>query len=89
MKRLVIYSSKTGNTEKLANTIGDSLTTNFDIAHINTAPEPHNYDVIFVGYRLNNGSIDEDLKEYFNQVSGKKYFFLVQWGLIHLHLMED
>jgi len=80
MRRLVIYSSETGNTEKLANAIGESLTTNFDIAHINIAPEPHNYDVLFIGYRINKGSIDEELQEYLNQVKGKKIFIFGTMG---------
>ena len=80
MKHLVIYSSETGNTENLANAIGESLTTNFDIAHVNIAPEPLNYDVIFVGYRINNGSIDKELKEYLQQVRGKKIFLFGTMG---------
>ena len=80
MKHLVIYCSKTGNTEKLANAIGESLTTNFDITHVNMAPDPHDYDVLFVGYKLNNGSIDEALKEYFKQISGKKIFLFGTLG---------
>lgn len=80
MKHLVIYSSETGNTEKLANTIGESLATNFDIAHVNMAPEPYSYDVLFVGYRLNKGSIDDNLKKYLNSIQGKKIFIFGTMG---------
>ena len=80
MKHLVIYSSETGNTKKLADAIGDSLATNFDIAHVNMAPEPYSYDVLFVGYRLTRGSIDDTLKNYLNSIRGKKIFLFGTMG---------
>ncbi|MCM1992110.1 flavodoxin family protein [Oceanirhabdus seepicola] len=80
MKYLVIYSSETGNTKKLANTIGESLGNNFDIAHVSMAPEPFSYDVLFVGYRLTSGSIDDNLKEYLSSIRGKKIFLFGTMG---------
>ncbi len=80
MKHLVIYSSETGNTEKLANIIGESLATNFDISHIDMAPDPYSYDILFVGYRLNKGSLDENLKDYLSNIQGKKIFLFGTMG---------
>lgn len=81
MNKLVVFSSETGNTEKLANTVADTLVTNYEISHINLAPDPSNYDILFIGYKLNRGSIDPELIEYLEMLTNKRIFLFGTMGV--------
>lgn len=74
MKWLIVYSSSTGNTKKIAEAIEKSLDDS-DIYQINDLP--HNiplsdYDVIAVGYWLTRGGPDKSIKTFLGQLHNKK-----------------
>ena len=48
MKSLVVYSTKTDNTKKLAYTIYDSLPGEKEISFVGDAPDPNDYDFVAV-----------------------------------------
>lgn len=83
MKYAVIYSSKTGNTEKLAEQIRESLPgqecTYFGIAEQVTSDEEkmallQAADVVFVGFWTDKGSCDDSVASVLEAVEDKKLF---------------
>lgn len=80
MNRLIVFSSETGNTEKLASAVESTLITNVDKCHVNLAPNPSDYDIFFVGYRLNRGTIDPELQDYFKNIHNKKVYLFGTMG---------
>ncbi len=58
MKILVTYFSQTGNTQKVAEAIFDSLELpEKEIAEINAAPDPGAYQLVFVGFPVHSNSV--------------------------------
>ena len=75
MKNLIVYSSKGGNTKKLAEELFKQLPEDKDIAPVSTAPDPGKYDVVCVGFWLKGGQPDPAAQEYLKQCSGKIFLF--------------
>ena len=50
MKSLVVYSSRTGNTEKVARAIHEILPAPCDIHSVETAPDPGDYGFVAIGF---------------------------------------
>lgn len=72
MKILVTYSSKTGNTEKIANAVYEALKDkDADIKKIADA-DFGGYDVIVLGYWLKSGTANDEAAEAMKKLSGKK-----------------
>jgi flavodoxin len=76
MKSLVIYSSQTGNTEKLARVVYDYLDGEKEIHSITDAPDPVDYDFIAAGFWLKSGKPDPASLEYLPKIGGNKKVFL-------------
>lgn len=76
MKSLVIYSSQTGNTEKLARIVYDYLEGEKEIYGIGDAPDPSDYDLIAVGFWLKSGKPDPAALEYLPKLGNNKKVFL-------------
>lgn len=56
MKKFVIaYSSKTGNTKKVAEAMHSTCADNFDLVDIETQPDLSGYDMVVVGYWVDKG----------------------------------
>jgi len=72
MKILNVYSSKTGNTRKIAEAIFDILPEPKEMFSVEDAPSPDLYDFIAVGFWVNRGMADEKAKEYMKRIKGKK-----------------
>ena len=82
MKKLIVYSSKTGTTEKCAGILGQNL---IDATIINLATiqneDINKYDLIIIGSPIRMGMIDKKVKEFlsknFNILRNKMvcYFF--------------
>jgi flavodoxin I len=64
MKSLIVYSSQTGNTKKLAEAIYDTIADPKDIYPVASAPEADGYDFIAVGFWLLGGKPDTAASEY-------------------------
>ncbi len=76
MKNLVVYSSKTGNTKKLAEAIYDYLPEEKEIYQVNHAPDPSDYTFVAVGFRIENGQPDKAAQEYLKKFIDEKELFL-------------
>ena len=72
MKILIVYSSITGNTRKVAETIFDILPESKELFSVEDAPSPDLYDFIAVGFWVNRGMADEKAQEYMKRIKGKK-----------------
>lgn len=75
MKNLIVYSSKGGNTKKLAEELFKQLPDDKDIAPVSQAPAPGDYDVVCVGFWLKGGQPDPAAQEYLKKCSGKIFLF--------------
>jgi flavodoxin len=75
MKSLVVYSSQSGNTKKLAQAMYESLTASKAMYPVSEAPDPAGYDFIALGFWLQAGKPDPKSAEYLAKI-GKKPLFL-------------
>ena len=72
MNSLVVFSSLTGNTEKIARAIYDSMKFKKDIVSINEDFKLEQYDLIAIGYWVNKGTCDEKVEEIISSIHNKK-----------------
>ncbi len=79
MKTLIVYSSKTGNTRKLAQAIHLELPC-ADLSRVEMAPNPCNYDLILLGFWVENGTADENMQLYMKRLSGQKVALFATLG---------
>ena len=75
MKSLVVYSSQTGNTRKLAEAVFGALSGDKALYPVDEAPDPSGYGFIAVGFWLMGGKPDPKSTEYLGRV-GKQPLFL-------------
>ena len=75
MKSLIVYSSQSGNTKKLAQAVYESLTGSKEMCAVTAAPDPAGYDFIALGFWLQAGKPDAKSAEYLARI-GKKPLFL-------------
>ncbi len=81
MKALVIYSSQTGNTKKLAEAVYESISGEKDIFSVDEAPDPDAYDLVAIGFWLQAGKPDPKAAEYLPKIdSGKQLFLFATHG---------
>jgi len=78
MKTLLIYSSKTGNTKKVAEAIGEAL--EVIPVPVEENPNPADYDLIVAGYWVDRGTADGKMKSYLAKISGKKVALFATLG---------
>lgn len=79
MKSVVLYSSKTQNTQKLANAIKDVL--KIESFDINSNPDINQFDLIFYGFWVDKGEIDEVAKNFLDKITGKKLALFYTAGI--------
>ncbi len=80
MKALVVYSSQTGNTEKLAKAVQDALPGGTECLPVDQAPEPAGYDFVAVGFWFKAGQPDPKSAEYLQKIQGAKVFLFATHG---------
>ncbi|MCK5193497.1 MAG: flavodoxin family protein [Desulfobulbaceae bacterium] len=80
MKTLLVYSSKTGNTKKLAEAIHDSLTGEKEIFSVENAPDPDGYDLIAVAFWFQAGKPDPKSQEYLAKITNQKVILAATHG---------
>jgi len=76
MKSLIVYSSQSGNTRKLADAVYESLNGEKEICSINEAPASEGYDLIAVGFWLMAGKPDPKAGEYLAKLGKEDRLFL-------------
>jgi len=71
MESLVVYSSQTGNTRKLAEAVYEALPGKKELYPVDEAPDPSDYDFIAVGFWFMQGKPDPKSTEFLGRI-GKK-----------------
>ncbi len=69
---LIVYSSKTGNTEKVAKALYAAAEERCDIVSVQNAVALDGYKVIFAGYWVDKGEPDQAMQEFLQKLSDKK-----------------
>ncbi|HBI15566.1 MAG TPA: flavodoxin family protein [Desulfobulbaceae bacterium] len=77
MKTLVVYSSKGGNTRKLAETAFARLVGNKEIWPVAEAPDPAGYDQVVVGFWFQGGQPDPASQEFLKKCARAGRLFLL------------
>lgn len=72
MKSLVVYSSRTGNTLKVARAIYDALPDPKEIFSAKEAPDPSGYDFLALGFWVDKGTVNAGSAQYMETVKDKK-----------------
>ena len=80
MKALVVYSSQTGNTKKLAEAVYETLTCEKEIFPVADAPDPAGYDLVALGFWFQAGKPDPKSAEYMARVKDNKVFLFATHG---------
>lgn len=71
MRALIVYSSLTGNTKKVAEAIAQIIPA-CELHPVESAPAPDGFDFIGLGYWVDKGMPDKKCQEYLSGVQGKK-----------------
>lgn len=74
MKALVVYSSKTGNTKKLAEALYSAVQFEKKIVSIADNPDPTEYDFVAVGFWLQEGQPDSATVDFLPKIGRKEVF---------------
>ena len=80
MKTMVVYSSKTGNTKKVAEAVFNVMPESCELYDVETAPDPINYDFIALGYWVDKGEPDSQSLEYMKKVRNRKVALFATLG---------
>ncbi len=72
MKAMVVYSSLTGNTKKIAQSIWGVMPEGTEIYAVENAPSPAGYDFIAMGFWVDKGTADSKAQEYMTGIKKKK-----------------
>ena len=77
---LVVYSSMTGNTKKIAEAIFQVLPKGSEIFSVEEAPPADNYEKVAIGYWADKGTADKKAMEYLNKVTDAQVFIFATLG---------
>ncbi|MFZ0612822.1 MAG: flavodoxin family protein [Desulfobacterales bacterium] len=80
MKTLIVYSSQSGNTRKLAEAVFDAIDTETEIYPIEKAPDPGGYNPVAVGFWLRAGKPDPLSLEFLSKIKGQRLFLFATHG---------
>ncbi|MDR1044352.1 MAG: flavodoxin family protein [Candidatus Adiutrix sp.] len=80
MKSLVVYSTLTGNTRKIAEALAEALPPGAECFNLRDAPEPEAYDLILPGFWVNRGQADQASLAYLEKIKGQKVVFFFTLG---------
>lgn len=87
MKALVLYSSETGRTKKLAEAVRAVLPANTDFLPMEQAPKSFDdYDIVFAGIWFLNLKLDEKSQAVLPRLNAKKIAF---FATMHRDLFSD
>lgn len=83
MKALVAYSSKTGNTKKLAEALYNAVQFEKDLVSISDNPDPTEYDFVAVGFWLQDGLPDPAAQHFLPKIGRKQVFLFTTHCAAH------
>ncbi len=72
MSLLVVYSSRTGNTRKIAEAAQEVLPDDVVLVPVAEAPAPNGHDAVAVGYWVDRGRPDPKALKYMESLNGAK-----------------
>jgi len=80
MKTLIVYSSKSGNTKKLAKVAYDFLPGENFLRAVEEKPDSTGYDFVVVGFWLQGGKVDPESREYLAAIAPGNLFLFATHG---------
>lgn len=80
MKHLIVYSSVTGNTKKVAEAIAQVLDRTAELYPVEAAPSADPYDLVVVGFWVNRGTADQKAQAYLRSIHGKNVALFATLG---------
>lgn len=80
MKILIVYSSRTGNTQKLAETVYGWLAGEKTLCAVEEAPDPAGFDLVVLGFHLMGGKPDPKSADYLSKIGRTKLFLVATHG---------
>jgi flavodoxin len=80
MKTLIVYSSQTGNTKKMADAVNDVIGGEKTLCPVGEAPHPAGYDLVVLGFWLMAGKPDPKASDYLAGVGDAKLFLFATHG---------
>lgn len=69
---LIVYDSKTGNTDKVAKALAEGAGKRCILSKINEAPATNDFSLVVAGYWVDKGAPNASMKKYLNSLHGKK-----------------
>ena len=69
---LIVYDSKTGNTEKVAKALAEAAGERCVLAQVEAAPAAYDFAVVVAGYWVDKGAPNAKMKKYLENLHGKK-----------------
>ncbi|MDR1658282.1 MAG: flavodoxin family protein [Deltaproteobacteria bacterium] len=79
MKILVAYSSLTGNTQKVAEAVRNSLPTGTVLASVKEA-DPEGFDLVFIGFWVDKGRADSSTRSFMGKLKNQQTAFFFTLG---------
>lgn len=80
MKALVVCSSRTGNTRRVAEAVRDALPQGAELYAVEDAPSPEGYGFVALGFWVDKGRPDDKASRYMRTVRGKAVGFFGTMG---------
>jgi flavodoxin len=80
MKVLLTYSSRTGNTEKVAKAIQEAAPPDTAFYKMSDAPPPAEFDALIAGFWIDRGMTNKEALDYLSTVKNKKLAFFCTLG---------
>lgn len=80
MKTLIVYSSLTGNTKKVAEAVTAALGEEADLRPVEEQPPAGGYDLVAVGFWVDRGTADKKAREYIAGLHNKKVALFATLG---------
>ena len=81
MKVLIAYSSRTGNTRRVAEALAKAAPEGSLLARVEDTPPTDGFDVIFAGYWLDRGGPDAKAKEFLHSLHDRFFHKLERLNL--------
>lgn len=80
MKTLIVYSSQTGNTKKMADAVNELIGGEKTICPVHEAPDPAGFDLVVLGFWLQAGKPDPKSSDYLTKVGDARLFLFATHG---------
>ncbi len=80
MRPVVVYSSKTGNTKKVAEAVQAALPEGTPIRLAPEMSDISDFDLVYMGYWVDRGTADEAAREAMAKITGKKVALFATLG---------